>query len=339
VKSTTSANTTDAASKWPVGDRAREDVGEQGLGLLLLDAERRQGAVALGRERGEDRERDRADTDDVQRQHRAVEPVGQIRVREEGLAGESRDEEDQHERDEPSDRTTHREEHQGAERRQDPPQRDASGRDEATDEHLTQRRRQEDGQQLDDEELPEVPRRGEQRQRADRDREVDERDDPHRLAEREIDAAPHDGHGQDQHGQQHEERLLVAELLVVAGIRADPGDHRGIFARTRNDDKEDVPKEAEQPREPGWTGSGLPLAPWSMAGAGDLPALGHMTDALSRDHCLPNRGSPYPRRFAHKREGRISDRIGTLAGVASWVDALHGRDRRRSGRGRRRAPS
>ena len=40
----------------------------------------------------------------------------------------------------------------------------------------------------------------------------------------EVEAAPHDGHGQDQDREQDEERLLLAQVLVVLGIGADPGE-------------------------------------------------------------------------------------------------------------------
>ena len=68
VKSTTSAKRMEAAVEvvgdrlggglQSLGDRARQDVQEEGLGLLLLGSERRQRRVALVGERGEEREGD-----------------------------------------------------------------------------------------------------------------------------------------------------------------------------------------------------------------------------------------------------------------------------------------
>ena len=63
----------------PVGDRARQDVEQQVLGLLLLLAERRQGIAALAGEQGQQREHDGAADDDVQGEHRAREPSGRRR--------------------------------------------------------------------------------------------------------------------------------------------------------------------------------------------------------------------------------------------------------------------
>ncbi len=64
----------------------------------------------------------------------------------------------------------------------------------------------------------------EEHQRADRDGEVDERKHANPRAEGEVDSSPYHRHGQDQHREQHEEGLLVAEVLVVLGIRAEPGE-------------------------------------------------------------------------------------------------------------------
>ena len=66
----------------------------------------------------------------------------------------------------------------------------------------------------------------EDHQRAERDGEVDERNDAYRRAEAEVETAPHDGNGQDQDGEQDEERLLLAQFLVVPGIGADPSKQR-----------------------------------------------------------------------------------------------------------------
>ena len=70
VKSTTSANRIDAAANWsaivggvglePVGDRARQDVQQQGLGTVLLDAQLRERFLALADELDQEPEHDRA---------------------------------------------------------------------------------------------------------------------------------------------------------------------------------------------------------------------------------------------------------------------------------------
>jgi hypothetical protein len=64
----------------------------------------------------------------------------------------------------------------------------------------------------------------EHHQRSDRDGEVDERSDAHRRAEGEVQDAPHHGDRRDQDGEADEERFLLAQLLVVVRIRADPGE-------------------------------------------------------------------------------------------------------------------
>ena len=70
VKSTTSANRIEAAANWsaivvavglePVGDRAGEDVEQQVLGPVLLDAQRRERLLALAHELHEEPEHDGA---------------------------------------------------------------------------------------------------------------------------------------------------------------------------------------------------------------------------------------------------------------------------------------
>ena len=77
-----------------------------------------------------------------------------------------------------------------------------------------------------DEEKLEASGSREHHQGAERDGEVDVRNDAHRRAEAEVETAPHDGNGQDQDGEQDEERLLLAQLLVVAGVGADPSKRR-----------------------------------------------------------------------------------------------------------------
>ena len=66
----------------------------------------------------------------------------------------------------------------------------------------------------------------EDHQRAERDGEVDVRNDADQRAEAEVETAPHHGNGQDQDGEQDEERLLLAQFLVVPDIGADPSKPR-----------------------------------------------------------------------------------------------------------------
>ena len=169
-------------------------------------------------------EGDSAGTDDVQRQHRARERDREVCVREEDLARDARGQEDEDEDFEPVDGASHLEEDERSERSKDAPKPDPSGGEEPAREHLSGRGREEDVEKLDQQEEPEVPGPREEHQRADRDGEVEERDVSQRRAEGQVDAAPHDGYGQDQDGEQHEERLGLSELLVVLGIRSQPGE-------------------------------------------------------------------------------------------------------------------
>ena len=158
---------------------------------------------------------------------------------------------DQHEGDEPADGAPHLEEDESAERSQDRPQRHPAGREEPAHEHLPGRRGEEDVDELGDEEKPEVAGSREDHQGAERDGEIDERGDACPRTEAEVEAAPHDGHRQDQRHDKGEERLLLTQVLVVPGIRADPGEpchrvadpriagsgHGRIFTVSHPDDK------------------------------------------------------------------------------------------------------
>ena len=87
----------------PVGDRAGEDVEQQVLGSLLLVSQRGQRVRALLGERRQQREDDRAADGDVEREHRAREPLGHLGLdAAEQLAGDPRAEEHDHERDVPA---------------------------------------------------------------------------------------------------------------------------------------------------------------------------------------------------------------------------------------------
>src|SRR3954453_577128 len=123
--------------------------------------------------------------------------------REEPPARDAKQHERAQEPDEPADRLPHLEEDERAERREDPPQPDAAGGKEAAREHLPERGREEDVEELRRQERPESLVIGEDQQRADRNGEVDERDDADRRSEREVARSPYDRDRQDENGQQN----------------------------------------------------------------------------------------------------------------------------------------
>src|SRR4029450_3996833 len=219
AKSTTSAKRMEGASE-----------GSANVGAAACrrgGVERGGGRVALVGEDREEREGARAGADDVQRQHRAREPNRKVRVREEHLAREAEEQEDEDVRDEPTHGRAHLEEDEGPERGEDAPEPDRPGGKEPADHHHPGGRREQDVEELRDEEGGEGRVAGEAHKGAERDGEVDERDDACRRAEAEVEAAPYDGDGQDQDGDHDEQRLLLAELIVVPGTRADPSEPRG----------------------------------------------------------------------------------------------------------------
>src|SRR4051812_46565893 len=132
------------------------------------------------------------------------------RGREERLARDAEQHERAQEPDEPADRLPHLEEDERSERREDPPQPDPAAGKEAAREHLPDRRREQDVEELRRQERPELLGLGEDQQRTERHGEVDERDDPDRRSEREVARAPNDRDGQDQDGEQNEQGLLLA---------------------------------------------------------------------------------------------------------------------------------
>ena len=108
-----------------VGDRSRQDVQEQVLGLVLLDAQRGERLFALAHELPEQQEDDHPPDRHVQRDHRGLEPGRKDRpAAARQLAHKARGEEDPHEGGEPAQPRPGTTEHEGAERRQDAPQAD-----------------------------------------------------------------------------------------------------------------------------------------------------------------------------------------------------------------------
>ena len=104
-----------------------------------------------------------------------------------------------------------------------PHKADTSRGKEPADQHLPGRRRQQDVKELRDQEWLEAPGSREDRQRTDRDGEVDERHDPDQRAEREVETFPtRRTPGRIRMASSDEEHLLLAQLLVVLRIGADP---------------------------------------------------------------------------------------------------------------------
>ena len=212
-----------------LGDRAGQDVEEQVLGLGLLDPKRVHGGAALLREQRQQGEDDRAPDHHVEREHRAREP-GWRRRRDaaQHLPGDPRAQEDDDVRGVPLRRCSDVAEHEGPQGREDAPQAHASGVEEPTERDHRQRRREQDVQQVHPEQLGEVARAGEDADRAEQDGEVDDRHEADRRSERQVEDAPEQGDRQDQQGDQDQERLAGAGVLVVVRIGADrrhPGAH------------------------------------------------------------------------------------------------------------------
>ena len=135
-------------------------------------------------------------------------------------------EEDRQERDVPADAGAHAAEDERAHRGEDAPDADARGGDEPAERDHRQGRREQDVEELDAQEQVEVSRPGEDRDRADRDGEVHEREHTGRRPEREVEAAPQQRDRQDQDRHEHEERLADPRLLVVPAVGADRGQPR-----------------------------------------------------------------------------------------------------------------
>jgi hypothetical protein len=205
-----------------LGDRARQDVEQQALGLRLLHAQRRERVPALVCEHGQQREHDRAAHGDVEREHRGREPLGdRRRVRAEQLPREPRAEEHDEVGEVPAHGAPDVAEHERPERGEDPPQPDPAGGEEAAERDHRERRREQDRELADEQERAEVPRAREDDDRREQDHGVRERHPADRGAEREVEGRPDQRDREDQHRDQHEERLAGARVLVVARIRAD----------------------------------------------------------------------------------------------------------------------
>ena len=137
------------------------------------------------------------------------------------LAQEPGDEEHRDEGDEPSHPGARAVEDEGAERGQDAPQADGTGRQEAANERHRDRRGEQDVEQLDPQEPLRVTRAGEDRDRPDRDEQVQPGDEACRDAEGEVDRAPDERDREDQDGDEDEQRLARPKVFVVPRIGSD----------------------------------------------------------------------------------------------------------------------
>ena len=209
-----------------LGDGPRQDVEEQVLGAILLDPQCGQGVLSLLREDGEEGEHDRPSDHDVEREHRGPEPDRQRVAAAHHLAGDARPEEDHHEGDEPADAAPSITEDERAQRREDPPQAHPAGGQEPADGDHRHRRREQDVEQRDSQQERGIARAGKDHDRSEQDREVGIRDEARRRTERQVKAAPQQRDGQDQHRDDHEERLAPARVLVVPIVGTHPGQAR-----------------------------------------------------------------------------------------------------------------
>ena len=188
-------------------------------------------------------------------EHRGREPTGRRRPdRAEDLARDPRSEEHDDPRDVPADRRPDIAEHERPERGENAPQADAAGGEKSAERDHRQRRREQDGDLAHPEEPGEVARAREDDQCTEQDAEVHERHHTDRRSECEIQRPPHRRDGQDQHRDQDQQRLPSAQVLVVAGIRADERQARGDAIRRRSGPVENV----HRGRRYSWSGQRLP---------------------------------------------------------------------------------
>ena len=135
----------------PVGDRPGQDVEQQVVGPLLR-------VPALAGEHSQQREDDRAAHGHVGGEHRGREPAGNTRRHAtQQLSSNARAEEHDEVSGIPASRAADVAEHERGERRQDSPQTDPAGVEEASQRDHRQRRSKQDGQLADTQEGAEVP--------------------------------------------------------------------------------------------------------------------------------------------------------------------------------------
>ena len=216
-------------------DRARQDVEEQALRPKLLAPQGDEGVLALLREQGQQGEHDRAANDHVERDHRAQEPRRERRRAAKQLAGEARREEDDEEGDEPADTSSDIVEDERTERREDAPQTHPTRSDEAAERDHGRRRREQDGEELDPEQEPEVPRPSEDQVRPEDHAEVHVGQVTGLRTKGQVEGAPDERDGQDQDRDQHQERLAQARVVVVPGVGTDQGQTGEQRVNSRSD--------------------------------------------------------------------------------------------------------
>src|SRR6266550_48024 len=113
-------------------------------------------------------------------------------------------------------------EYERPEWREESPDADGAGREEAADERHRDRRGQQDVEQLDPKEPRHVAAAGEDRDRAHGQDQVQPGDQARGGAEGEVDRSPGERDREDQDGDADEERFAQSDLVAVQRIGADP---------------------------------------------------------------------------------------------------------------------
>ena len=204
-----------------VGDGARQDVQQQVLGLVLLQAQRGERLRALCREQGQEEEDDRPADGYVEGDHRALEPPRKGRRPAQDLADEPRGEEDSDEGHEPANSRPRPIEDERPECAEDAPQTDAAGLEEAAHERHRDRGCQQDVEKLHPQEPLRVAGAREDHQGRGRHGKVHVGDHAGRRPEGEKERSPDQRYRQDQDAQENQERLAQTALVVIARIGPD----------------------------------------------------------------------------------------------------------------------
>ena len=215
------------------GDRAGEDVEEEPLRLLLLDAEatvllgeRSHRRLPLAHHVEEEQVRGRRDGDDVEGEEADAHGLGHRRHRggQEGV-DERGDADQRRPGAEPRERLPRPVDEQRPERRDERPEADRAAVGEATQAPLQEHRQQEHEDELAGAEGAEAFRAGEVHQARQADQLVAERDGGgERVTEQPVGGDPDRGQRDYDRHRQRERRLAQARLAVVGGEDADRGD-------------------------------------------------------------------------------------------------------------------
>src|SRR3972149_5114066 len=195
--------------------------GGAGPALAPPAREGRQGGLALlgeDREKGEDDERA---GNNVHGHEGGGQPFRQASPVAHELPGDPGPQEHGQERGEPTHRPPDLAEDERPKGREDAPQADAARGGGNAEDEPGEGRRQKDVKQLHGQQEVKAADPGEHDQRPGGGGKVPVRDERRdRLTEGEVEAAPHERGGQDHQGDEDEQRLAQAALLVVAGIGA-----------------------------------------------------------------------------------------------------------------------